>query len=114
MKVSWKMPTLPSLPTLLLKRCQAGRCGSSGLRANLSRPSKERQYCTIAGPPRARKNSAPGTPSPGGWRGGVSGVGGEPLEVLEGAPVLHDRGPPAVEEELGAEEALLGVLVELL
>jgi hypothetical protein len=44
----------------------------------------------------------------------VVGVAGEPFELLERAPVLQDGGPPAVDEELGAKEALLRVLVELL
>lgn len=35
--VSWKIPTEPFEPTALLKRRQAGRCGSSGFLTNLSR-----------------------------------------------------------------------------
>src|SRR5215204_1628442 len=30
MYVLWKMPTLPSEPTVRLNLCHAGRCGSSG------------------------------------------------------------------------------------
>ena len=38
------MPTLPSLPTALLKAFHAARCGSDGLRAKFSKSSKDRQY----------------------------------------------------------------------
>jgi hypothetical protein len=43
----------------------------------------------------------------------VVGVAGEALQLLERAPVLHDGRTAPVQEVLGAEEALLRVLVEL-
>jgi hypothetical protein len=53
------MPTEPSAPTRLLKRRQAGRCGSSGFLANLSMSTKEHQYWTSTGPsPVDRGNGA--------------------------------------------------------